>query len=454
MLRENAPHRHPIAAFVKELFFPAVAAATSPSVRVPEPAAATEALAQASAAKDDSPALRRARRSIDYTPAQQKELEFLCFQLFKRKALVTSGQLQLIGLEKVKQRMGAAWPAVKETVYGIVESAMTRHLSATDIFVRLKDDTYVIIFAEASLAQGTAAADRVAEEVKAQLGESKYGALRDIAVQKQVVETRAADMAHLSPAEALAALTFRRAPAEEAGAAAPKGAAAAGEVRYMPLWDHRKNALTTYVCEPVAGLPPPGFNRDVAMLKHVAAELDRMAKDGRKFLVVCRVTHETLYRQSSFEFFAAVARMIPPEQRRMLVFLVTNIRKNLHDNNGYWFSTELKKICRYVFLDLSDDPSLHLPLVVKYPVDGVGVRLEPGENEELAIGRLRAFHDRATAARVPRTFVFGVNTRSITTSAICMGFDFLGGGAIHEQVEAPDSMHRFRDEDLFSDVMG
>src|ERR1700722_12888202 len=101
MLRENALNRHPVAAFVRELFSPAVPAAASAAAAATALLSASPAASSAArdenpappAATEDIPAPRRVRRSIDYTPAQQRELESLCTQLFKRKALVTSGQL-------------------------------------------------------------------------------------------------------------------------------------------------------------------------------------------------------------------------------------------------------------------------------------------------------------------------------------------------------------------------
>src|SRR5690349_10432325 len=78
--------------------------------------------------------------ALAFSPEKQKEIEALCNRLFKQKSLVTSGRLQLIGLGKIKRRMGKGWTGLQPLVYQIVEDAISKYMVKGDIFLRYKDD--------------------------------------------------------------------------------------------------------------------------------------------------------------------------------------------------------------------------------------------------------------------------------------------------------------------------
>src|SRR5262249_32222239 len=81
---------------------------------------------------------------------KQKKLEEMCEKLFEQKVLLTTGKMQLIGLSKIKKRLGKTWPGLQKIVYQTVDDAIAKYMSKADIFIRYKDDTYVILFANSS----------------------------------------------------------------------------------------------------------------------------------------------------------------------------------------------------------------------------------------------------------------------------------------------------------------
>jgi hypothetical protein len=87
-------------------------------------------------------------------------------------------------------------------------------------------------------------------------------------------------------------------------------------------------------------------------------------------------------------------------------------------------------------------------------VDAAGVRLDStAASEQEMIAVLNGFSAKAKSVKVPKTFVLGISSLSLTTSAVCAGFDFLGGTSIHEGVARPDTVHRYRYQDLLTGLL-
>lgn len=223
---------------------------------------------------------------------------------------------------------------------------------------------------------------------------------------------------------------------------------------YQPLWDVQRGALTTYLCEAeTSAAEPAGVFRDMRVLQAVLEELQAMAADGRKFLVICPVRHETLYRQECFFQFKALCETIPADQRAMLVFMVTSMRRDYMRMNGCWFLPALRALGKYVFVDIPFHEHSEFQPLRQYRVDAAGFRL--GEAEEGRRTPFEMVHScaaKAAALGINRCFVLDVNTLSVATAAACNGVNLMGGDAVHGAVAAPDSMYRYRHENLFAQL--
>lgn len=401
------------------------------------------------------------------TLRQQSELEYLCGELFKKKSLVTSGRLQLIGLDKIKRQMGNRWEGLQSLVYSIADEVITENMQKGDFFVRFRDDTYIVIFGGASKEECSRKANLIADSIRRKLFDSG-AALQGLSIERHVVETRLSDLQGLTEGQIIE--TIASAPAVAAGPSAQDqeialAPAAANPVRaevadyrpikctYLPLWDVEKNALTTYLCEAEAGPDAlPGATRDVRILRAVADELRAMGMDGRKFYIVCPVRHETLYSQESFARYVEICERIPQEQRELLAFMVTDMRGDVMKMNGCWFMSRLRGYCGHVFADLPlRGGSSDFMALRQYRFDAVGFRLdEGGEGQASAFEMIQQCAQRARDLCIPRVFALDIGSLSLATSAVCHGINFMGGEAIHATVAAPDSLYRYKNENLFA----
>lgn len=397
-----------------------------------------------------------------YTAGQQQELEYLCGQLFKKKSLITTGKLQLIGLEKIRRSLGNRWDEQKAFVYKVAKDVITEKIGDGDILVRMKDDTYLIIFSEATLSQGNARSSEIADEIRKRLFTSTVEEMRTISVQKCVVETRTKDFSTMSFSRALDFLTSRRdgaqQPAPQAAPPVLTNARLQEEARpltempvlYTPLWDHKNNAITTYFCyAETSSTISSGLTLDLSLLQKAQQETARMVADGRKFFVMCPVKHETLYKQSSFAIYKKKCGEMTDAQRKMLIFVVTDVREEWRKANGYWFAPQLKGECQHLFLESMSSSAFDLSGLGRMGFDGVGINIKNGgDSEQQTMDRLLELRDKCNAAGIQKTFVRGLSTLSMTMFAVCNGFDYLGGKAVHEPVTFPDGIHRYRYQDI------
>lgn len=443
------------------------------------------------------------KRGKSLSPEGRAELESLCVELFKKRDMITSGRLQFIGLAKVQKRLGKRWASLSRLVFDTADKVIDEYMGKGDIFIRYKDDTYIIIFAHASIEEGKVKASMISSEIQKRLFEMDEEELRDIEIRKAISKIKTNFVEDVGFTNFLDSFTAEDIPYEEdvllemeenfsfddieapvtdVGAEnyKPKSTKQPEEFElpenihfsYLPLWDVSRNALTTYLC---LGSVATSQNNiledhrdlyknlsvdqriylDIMVLKHIMAELKAMEEDDRKLLVVCPVHYDTLYRFEDYERYKTLLEKIPVAHKQFLIFLIMNMEEGRPPKNAYWFAKSLRFFCRHVFAEVPLRRDINFYYLRNTDVDVVGVRLgSAGISEQETIAILNGVSAKAKAAKISKTFVLGISSLSLTTSAVCAGFDYLGGQAIHEGVARPDTVHGYRYKDLLAGVLG
>ncbi len=438
------------------------------------------------------------KRGTALNPEKQAQLEALCQQLFKKKELITSGKFQFIGLAQIKKRMGKRWKGLSKIVYETAENVIDQHMDKGDIFIRYNDDTYIIIFSFASLEETTQKAALIAEEINKRLFALDEEELRSIKIRQAVSEISTetlmkagmlGDMFGAMDNE-LGDLEFGFQGEEKEDEGELLDAVKTTEVgteykntknlldkkddtelpelsyNYVPLWDTKKGALTTYLClstalssekNPFDSHQDIYANRslsgqldlDKSILKIVAEELKNMENDGRQFFVVCPVQHSVVYNMESYEEYKKLLSEIPEEHRKFLFLLVMDMDDTQLLKDAYWFAKPLRVLCPHVFAEIPLRRDINFSYLHNSGVDVAGVRLnKKSMTEQEILNLLNNFSAKAKTLKIPQIFVLNVASLSITTTAVCAGFDFLGGRAIHDIVKKPDNVHRYHHADL------
>jgi GGDEF domain-containing protein len=435
----------------------------------------------------------------DLSPEKQLALRTLCEQLFKKREVLTSGKLQLIGLENIKKKMGKRWQGLCNIVYETTENVIKENIGNNDLFIRYTDDTYVIIFANTDLAASEATAHLIAKEVRRRLFLLDEAALREIEIRETVKQTRTDTLSTLDfsdfldafvaePTEVVTNPSFHSSSNDYSGSILKteiepqaykptnknlKDFHSAGKLTfsYMPLWDVKRGALTTYACfasqhdsqEDLIAQHKTIYQKlnleaqvaaDLQILAHIKDELSLMEAEQRKLLVVCPVRYETLFGFDSYEAYKESLLDIPLGQRQFLILLILRPNKELSAKDAYWFLAPLKGHCRLFFTEVPLKQGVHYQTLKSIGLDGIGICIDKDVPEQQVLAVLNSFSTAAKSHKIAYTFVLGVSSLSLTTSSVCAGFDYLGGSAIHDPVTQPDTVHKFRHENIVSALLG
>ncbi|MBI1216100.1 MAG: hypothetical protein GC185_09820 [Alphaproteobacteria bacterium] len=459
------------------------------------------------------------------TQDQQKELDALCQKLLKKHDLISSGRLQMLGLKKIKNRMGKHWWSLQEAVYGTVEEVIRENIKKGDLYIRYGEETYVLIFADADRTESDLRAKLIADEVRKRLLALKRPELAELtvrgdasslredeiedkdmhAVAGMMAEPTAAQLAEPPEKPARKAENGGEGESEgesetgegggkkksgahlsfespttvktvmvEAGPLSNVSAArqAPSEFTFVPLWDVKRKALTTYLCMPAprgeGALSPLDWygemsecrpysarvELDLLMLEAVSKTMRRMAEAERKLIVVCPVHYDTLYRQESMDRFIRAAQSIPKSLQKCLEILLTGLPAELPAKDAFWFVPLLKSnLCRSVFAEVALESAQDMAAFAGSNLDALGVCLPASPAEATLMPHINAFKDRIAPGGVPRAFVLNLPSLSLVTTAVCAGFDYLGGSAVHAGVPEPSHMYRYQHEDLLSSLL-
>lgn len=432
------------------------------------------------------------------SPEKQQALRGLCEQLFKKREFLTSGKLQLIGLANIQKKMGKRWQGLCAVVYETTETVIRENIGTNDLFIRYTDDTYVIIFAQENLAASEATASLIAEEVRRRLFLLDEEALREIEVRETVRKVSTDTLSGFDfsdflddfvaePTEDIVNPSFKSLAEDYSGsyikteiASSPykpankrqKSLVDPGNLNfsYIPLWDVKRGALTTYACfssqpdsrEDLLDQHKNNYRNmaeesrvvaDLKTLEHIKSELSSMEDQKRKLLIACPVRYETLFSFESYELYKEALLSIPLGQRQFLILLILKPDKDLSAKDAYWFLAPLKGHCRLFFAEVPLKQGIHYQTLKSIGIDGIGICLEKENPEQQIMGILNSFSSAAKSYKISHTFVLGVSSLSLTTSSVCAGFDYVGGTAIHDAVEHPDTIHKFRHENIVSALL-
>ncbi len=79
---------------------------------------------------------------------------------------IQAGNLQMIGLQAVRDALGDEWPQRRDTIHSIVEGVIRDRVDAGDTHFHLDNDDYLVLFVQLNHAQAKAKAAAIAQEAE------------------------------------------------------------------------------------------------------------------------------------------------------------------------------------------------------------------------------------------------------------------------------------------------
>ncbi len=434
---------------------------------------------------------------------RQSELEVLCNKLLQRQELVVSGRLQLLGLGKIKQRMGRRWPGMQKIIYEVCDETIKKFLSTGDVFIRYKDDNYMLLFANSSQEEIEIKVMLIAGEIKRQLFD--YDEFEDIEISNQVEHLSAkgmrsnvlpfpesihhafecslpqkrpdsifgdsGDVPDLSKIKStdVAAFADEERRIGDLDLGVDEHAADSVNVQYMPVWDEYKKRLISYLCLPVnvemsAQDTMRGYasvyeglsatekaDMDIAILSQVVGWLDDHLQDIGLFGILCPVHYETLAAMGTHERYKKICQQIDGDMKQYILFMVMDVPR------APWISlsqtvSPLKTYGRILCAEVPLGGQIDFEALRMAGFDHVGVVLGGQKHDEgikKSLMDVRSFVMRARKHLMHKTFVLGVNDPDTAAILALMGVRFMAGSAVYECLREPCGHLNFYENSYF-----
>lgn len=393
---------------------------------------------------------------------------------------VMAGKVHFVNLAEVQERLGPLWERKREFVLDIASSVIAQHLTAKDLFTRVGDTAFVMVFAQLGKEDAQVKCALIAEQIlKRIFGEE--ATLDSLQVQSVVAEVEGSLIFEsVNPVEVLDRMVSRAGPEAEAPVAPRRPLPAIGTLFeegpdvvpdslgffFRPMWSVRRGAVTTYLCYPSVSADGRGPHTDyhalprgedsslvgeldLMTLHNLAAAMAAMRRKGEQVLLAGTVHLKTLENRDTRSEFIAMCQAIPERLRRLMIYEIAGMPLDRAPETRIAQAvSSLRPFVQAVVLrcGLEDRRLSGLRML---GVNAVSLHLGPGApSEERLLREMNRFVEAAGKAQL-RTVAHGLPSKSLATIAIGAGFTYIDGEAVTPPTRAPAPMRKFDLEDFY-----
>ena len=133
--------------------------------------------------KDAAGADRQARDRLAFETGLQQ------FRTLRGMAGYVAGRVHVLNTDLVRQRLGKRWPRLEHRIHEIIKGELKRRLSSHDLFTRVDDNTYVLVFGDCSELEAQVKIALLSERLLEKLlGEEEARHLEAMGVQRLIMQ--------------------------------------------------------------------------------------------------------------------------------------------------------------------------------------------------------------------------------------------------------------------------
>lgn len=282
---------------------------------------------------------------------------------------VSGAHIRVIGLHALKQKVGDDWPKFHRIIHMAVENVLARALSKSDRYLRIGDDLYLIAYAKTDAENATKRTDAIAAALLKHL----LGTQREVPISIHAISGRinVSDGGGLSfdpvdasqsvpePTDVVAEdVGWREQPKatirvpvspkremelalEKAKETAQRLSEVNVELGYAPIWDAKKNIVSTYAVLPYRALgssfayehqalgPIPSEGAllalDVRCLRHGITDIAKLYSNGERSLVCVQIKYSSLLSKTGMRKILEEASRVPDFLRKYLSIVIVGV---------------------------------------------------------------------------------------------------------------------------------
>lgn len=391
------------------------------------------------------------------------------------------GQVNLISMARIKERIGERWPHYAVKADRIARNAIERYLVGGDIYARWKDAGYIIVFATLDARQAQIKSILIGDEItKALLGEEEVNLAQVHSVEVQ--SDGELTFSEVPPVEQLVAETVSdlAAPSERVtiidveepapGPAVPRADPLADlSFCYRPSWDPARGVIAAYLCVPQLPDGPSGHRRyapivlgndttaleklDFAVMKHVIGVLDGLIREKRRLLVTMPVRFETLAAAAQRRrYIDTLQAKLSAEAASLLVIELVSVPDGVPQARLIEISSPLRAHARAVIARLRPDTT-EFASFAGSRIAAVGCDIIRQSGSEMVLMQQMARFSRGATKAGLATYLRGIGSLSLTAAALGAGFAHVDGDAIAAPVDLPRGILEFSLFDLYNPAL-
>jgi hypothetical protein len=365
--------------------------------------------------------------------------------------LLRRGVVHVIGLEPLRDQAGSGWDTLQTNVHARLETMLRRSLGPSDFFAGLNDVAYLVTMPAADARDAETACLRLTYDLYAsylghcdlhglklyRAAEGGAGAIRLDLLPHERLE-QAAARAGIS--DAVHAPRGSRTPMSLPPVSLPPLAAAEAKFGFLPVWDARNEAITSYACvlvhDPERREP---MKRDLLCLKVGVDTLMRHLDRGERFLMTLRIGFDTLASPVARMDFAALCRNLPAEFRPYILFELTGLPEGVPRTRLFDLVTALRPYAQGIKVQIPVQCRNYAPFS-GLPLHGLGLDLARYKG---AVGPSEVARLCTEAKRLSLpAFLDGVADVAALKAARAGGVQSLSGPAIAPLLSAPRPITR------------
>lgn len=235
-------------------------------------------------------------------------------------------------------------------------------------------------------------------------------------------------------------------------------------IRYIPMWDTRRQVISTFVAQPCLG---GAFSmicgcRDIlaaeatitpqllddAMLSQACADLDQLLQGGKRSLVSLPVHYETLAATPTRVEYLAKIRGLSADVRKHLIVELVGLPLGVPSVRLFDIAGGLRQACRAVIAQVDlRNPMLTALRDASITVAGIELGARPPDETQL-INRLTGFSAAAQKAAMA-SYLHGIPSLSIAVSAVGAGFTYVSGRPVASPQDGLRMVERYGLQDLY-----
>ena len=364
------------------------------------------------------------------------------------------GKLFFVDLADIRERYADKWDRLAKIIFPTAERIIQENIGDRDFFTQV-EDSYFVVFADLAPEEAEARCAKIRSEIERWLFGESSEEIPPLKIKTAVVQVDGS-------------VAFEEIEALPVIAGMASGLPEGIEFIYTAMWNARRKIVSSYLClprferegeEPLVGDAFLGddcddvslADLDKRTLENVRQDLLQLAQKKRRVFVAFPVHYSTLTNPDTISELATTLQAIPQTQRRMLVVEIVGIPEDVEPILLQQVTAAMRHFSRAVLarspLERADFQTYTAAGIV-----GAGADLTGMEGDEAdIIEMMNQFAEKANDAGL-RTYVHGLRSLSLTTAAVCAGFDHVDGDAVTSIVDEPPGIYPLDPGKLYADL--